>query len=399
VSLRGPALRLLGKAMTKTSDRRDLSLVRESASTTRVLDLAFIQDRYGDTPEYQQKPLFKNPQLNACIIMKHALRAHERGLFNGQRMTATKVVFPFSKTDLRLGGSNLFIGEPDFERRLKSNLGYASGADFDNDMAILRMVDSLPSFDPFLMRERMRQLGIEPARCYFEVSDADATRMRSFVSSQIAALVELAFSDKIPTPQALSVKLAEKLMTDETAQSLEPLRATLRLTGDEYREGVFAWKGFLYYKWVVGELTPRLPDLARSIVAARVVNVEREHAQMLTDTRQRIVKILGKTMHRIREALSDYDAAFDALAKGKPTAFRDFLLSAPAMFLVIGEAVGIIKHIDSFWRFRFPAGRIPLMEGDEAIDLFQEFEITLSGIEAAQKEDVFVGHADKEYRL
>ncbi len=379
--------------MTKIADRRDLSLVRESAATTRVLDLAFIKKCHGENPEYLQRPLFRNPQLNASIIMKHALRAHERNLFSGVRMTATKLVFPFSTADLRLGGSNLFVGEPDFERTLKQNLSYTNNSDLDADMGVLLLLDSLPSFDPFLMRERMRQAGIEPARCYFEITEADAGRMRTFVSSQIAALVELAFADKVPAPQALSTRLAEKLMTDETAESLAPLRATLRLTGDEYREGVFAWKGFLYYKWVVGELTPRLPDLARSIIAARVVNVSREDMAMLAGLRQRIVKILGRTMHRVQQALQDYDAAFKSLSQGRPTAFRDFLLSAPAMFLVIGEAVGVLKHIDSFWRFRFPPGRVPMMEGDEALDVFQEFELTLSGIEAAQREDVFTTHA------
>jgi hypothetical protein len=210
--------------------------------------------------------------------------------------------------------------------------------------------------------------------------------MQKFVSSQIAALVELAFKDKAPAPKELSVRLAEKLMTDETAQSLEPLRATLRLSGEEYREGVFAWKGFLYYKWVVGEMSPRLPDLARSILSARVLNMPAKEAAELGNTRQRIVRILGKTMKRVEGSLAEYDAAFASLAEGKPTAFRDFLLSAPRMFLVIGESVGIIKHIDSFWRFRFPSGRTPTMEGDEAHEIFEDFEMTLNGIEAAQAE-------------
>lgn len=369
--------------MTKSADRRDLSRVRESAATTRVLDLAFVEQRFGDTEEYLQKPLFKSRLLNTSIIMKHALRLNERALFNHRRVTATKIVFPFSSTDLRLGGAGVFVGEPDFERTLKAKLHYKTPGDLEDDMAVLRLIDELPSFDPFLMRERMRLANLEPARCYFEVSDADASRMQKFVSSQIAALVQLAFANSVGAPQELSIKLAEKLMTDETAQSLDPLRATLRLSGDEYREGVFAWKGFLYYKWLVGELSPRLGDLARSILTARVFNVGRDDMTAINHTRQRIVKVLGVTANRVQQALGDYDAAFDSLAQGKPTAFRDFLLSAPKMFLVIGEAVGTIKHIDSFWRFRFPAGRTASMEGDEAFEIFGDFELTLGGIQAA----------------
>lgn len=371
--------------MVKQADRRDLSLVRESASTTRVLDLAFIHHRFGDTPEYLASPLFRSGQLNTAILMKHALRLNERRIFTDGRVTATKIVFPFSKEDLRLGGSGVFVGEPDWLRTLRGRLEYAQPGGFEADIELLELLDTLPSFDPFLMRERLRQSGLNPARCYFDVSEADASRMQKFVSSQIAALVELAFQNTSSAPRELSVRLAEKLMTDETAQSLEPLRATLRLSGEEYREGIFAWKGFLYYKWVVGEINPRLPDLARSILSARVLNQPAREAAELATVRQRIVRILGKTMKRVESSLAEYDAAFASLAEGKPTAFRDFLLSAPRMFLVIGEAVGIIKHIDSFWRFRFPLGRTPTMDTDEAAEIFEDFEMTLNGIEAAQQ--------------
>jgi hypothetical protein len=254
------------------------------------------------------------------------------------------------------------------------------------DIEMLQVLDALPSFDPFLMRERLRRGGLTPARCYFDVTDADLARMRKFVTDEITQLVELAFAGHGAGARALAAKLSDKLMTDETAASLEPLRQTLRMTGEDYREGVFAWKGFLYYKWVVAEWGARLPELARSILGARVVNAPREDMATINAARQRIVKVMGVTMKRVQGALGEYDVAFKALSEGKPTAFRDFLLNAPSMFLSIGEAVGIIKHIDSFWRFRFPAGRVPLMEGNEAFDIFQDFELTLSGVAASEDE-------------
>lgn len=374
--------------MAKPADRRNLSLIRESASTTRILDLAFIEGRFGDTEDYQKKPLFSNQHLNSSVIMKHALRASERNIFNGMRMNATKIVFPFAKEDLGLGGESLFVGEPDFSRKLAHKIGAGDPLRISGDLDTLKLIDSLPSFDPFLMRERLRQSGKEVGRCYFDISTADTTRMQQFVSGQIAALVELAFAGKLPTARELSVRLADKLMTDETAQSLDPLRATLKLSGEEYREGVFAWKGFLYYKWVVAEWGSRMPDLARSILSARIVNAPRDDLTTINNARQRIVKVMGTTMKRVQTALGEYDTAFQFLQEGKPTAFRDFLLSAPSMFLGIGEAVGIIKHIDSFWRFRFPAGRTPMMEGNEALDIFQDFEMTLSGVAVATDDEI-----------
>lgn len=371
--------------MARPADRRDLSQIRESGSTARVLNLASVAERLGDTPEYIEKPFFRSRRLNRAVILKHTIRADERSLFLRPVSTTTKVVLPFAMTDLRLGGASFFVGQQDFAKVIKVSIGgYDSPGDLEADCELLNILDTLPSFDPFLTRERLRRSGIEPARCYFEVSDADLGRMRTFVTGEIAKLVELAFKGEALSSRDLSARLADKLMTDETAQSLAPLRATLRLTGDEYREGVFAWKGFLYYKWMVGEFAPRLADLARSILVTRVTRTTAEEREHLSRARSRIVSYLGVTSSRVQDALYDYDQAFDALSQGQPTAFRDFLLKAPAMFLVIGEAVGVIKHIDSFWRFRFPKSAPPHLDADEAYEIFQEFEATLGGVGAVR---------------
>ena len=81
-----------------------------------------------------------------------------------------------------------------------------------------------------------------------------------FVSREISNLICAGFYWWRGIRSEFSSKLADKLMTDETAQSLDPLRATLRLSGEDYIEGVFAWKGFLYYSWVMAEFKPLLKD-------------------------------------------------------------------------------------------------------------------------------------------
>ncbi|MBI1186567.1 MAG: hypothetical protein GC206_04435 [Alphaproteobacteria bacterium] len=364
-------------------ERRSFNLLRESASTTRVLDLATVVERFGDTPEWKAAPFFFNERLNRTIILKHALRPNERSIFRTYRRNATKIVFPYTVEDLSLGGEVLFIGEPGFERAIATKVMSRDAAELQPDIDLLELLDTLPSFDPFLLRERLRQFGREPARCYFEISAADTARMTKFVSDEIASLVDLAVSNqKEPSAPWLARRLADKLMTDETAESLSPLRTTLHLSGDAYREGVFAWKGFLYYKWTASEWASRLPDLTREILTAAIRNVAREDLAAINVARKRIVNLLTATVRDVQASLQSYDSAYRQLAAGKPTAFRDFLIEAPKMFTSIGEAVGVIKHIDSFWRFRFPQGRLPVMEGFEAMDLFQDFEATLSGLHA-----------------
>jgi hypothetical protein len=70
--------------------------------------------------------------------------------------------------------------------------------------------------------------------------------------------------------------------------------------------------------------------------------------------------------------LSVYDNSFGSLvASQSPKTFRDFLLSAPAMFLELGERMGAISHIVSFWRYRFADNR-PI-DAEELSTIFQDF--------------------------
>ena len=63
----------------------------------------------------------------------------------------------------------------------------------------------------------------------------------------------------------------------------------------------------------------------------------------------------------------------DLVANQSPKTFRDFLLSAPYMFLELGEKLGGISHIVSFWRYRFPQGSPPNVDAEELSAIFQDF--------------------------
>lgn len=371
--------------MRNADGRRDLSLIRASGSTSRVLNLALVYERFGETEEYNQKPLFRNKRLNRALILKHVVRPHERDLFTRPASSATKVILPYAATALELGGVSFLVNERRFDRLMRETVeGYDNDADFHADMELLKVMATLPSFDPFLMRERLRSMGVEPARCYFDLAEADIARMRDFVGGEIGQLVKLAFATGGKEAGDLSQRMAEKLMTDETAKSLDPLRQTLRLSDEDYVEGVFAWKGFLYYKWLMNEFKPALEAFRPRFAGLKIVQSNSEERRELAETRKDILAQMDAAISRVNETLLEYGAAFAALAEGQPSAFRNFLLRAPSLFIPMGEAVGVVRHIDSFWRFRFPDQSAPLMEADEAIEVLHDFGSTLAGVEFAK---------------
>jgi hypothetical protein len=363
---------------------RSLRALDREASTSRVLNLLAIEARSGHRPEHGEAPLFRNRILNTALVVKHRLRVDDVFLFDEVRPNATKIIIPFERSDLGLGGQSFFVGQRGWVDLLREACNEHS--DMARDLATLRLIDQLPSLDPFLLREHLRRHGLSVASSYFALSTADMEQMQSFVSAQISLLIDLAYRDAgRAVPGAYAARLVEALLSTDVDERLEPLRETLVMDGESFKEGVFSWKGFLYYKWMLTRLWAELDTVGGEIMRLTITgNRDVATQRFLDDTRKRLRRGILVERHAIMRALDVYDRAFDDLIdNGRPQAFRAFLLRAPDMFLSLGEKVGVVAHIASFWRYRFPAGAPLVADIEDAIDLLQDFDAGLNASLAA----------------
>lgn len=357
---------------------RSLRALERTASTSRVLNLLAIQADSGHRPEHAQHPLFRNRILNNALIVKHRLRSDDIFLFDEARPTATKIIIPFDRTDLGLGGQSFFVGQRGWADLLREACNDTT--EMVRDIATLRMIDMLPSLDPFLLREHLRRHGMNIAPCYFALSQGDVEQMEGFVSSEISRLIALAYRHTGRAAAAHVARLVEALLSTDVDERLEPLRETLVMEGESFKEGVFSWKGFLYYKWMLMRLWPRLAAVSGEIGQLVIGGArDTETARYLDEARKRLQAGVMLECKAVQRTIQIYDDAFeDLIENGKPQAFREFLLRAPDLFVTLGEKVGVISHIATYWRYRFPEGRTPTAHVDEAIDIFQDFEGGLS---------------------
>ncbi|MDB5457849.1 MAG: hypothetical protein JWP92_3434 [Caulobacter sp.] len=365
------------------SDRvgRTLLALERTASTSRVLNLLAIQAESGQHPDHGVAPMFQNKVLNSALILKHRVRSDDLFMFEDVKPTATKVIIPFERSDLGLGGKSLFIGQKGWVELLRGACNDHSG--MVRDLTTLRLIDMLPSLDPFVLREHLRRNGMIVAPCYFALSPADLEQMQRFVGDQIGRLIQVAYGDSSAKNAQHVDRLVRALLSTEVDDRLEPLRQTLKLEGASFREGVFSWKGFLYYKWTVATLWPQLDTVIAEILGLSVTGARDDETQAYLDSApKRVQKAVAKDRQAIARALKVYDDAFnDMIQNSRPQAFREFLLRAPEMFAALGEKVGVVSHIASFWRYRFPLGARPTTHVEDAIDIFQDFETGL-GISA-----------------
>ena len=131
-------------------------------------------------------------------------------------------------------------------------------------MRILRILDETPTLDPFLLREQLRRHGFEPARCYFDLSQADNQRMFAFAQREIEPLVLMSVGAS-DAAISYATKLTRKILANSGDAELEPLRRTMQLEHAQFQEGVFCWKAFLYYKWQLADLLPRVAPVLQQI--------------------------------------------------------------------------------------------------------------------------------------
>jgi hypothetical protein len=348
---------------------RNLAALATSASTSRVLNLNLVAKRYANDPMRKKAPLFTDDLLNRSILVKHRLRRDEAYLLPNATSVATKIIFPLDFDDLELGGRSIFVNQKGFRQAICDLVGYRE-LELEKDFFVLGMLNELPSLDPFLVREQLRRNHHQPAECYFSISPADSSRMQSFTSAEMAPLIRMAFRSK----------LADALLSANADTRLDPLRETLGLHGDQFTQGIFSWKGFIYYKWQFSEMIQSLIRVTQEM--DHIKPSGRNDVAM----REEIRALKASIRKRIREAarncsrvLALYDDAFaDLVHRGNTAAFRRFLLEAPIFFLDLGHSMGVISHISSFWGYRFKGGAADVPTTEEFRDILIEFETGLA---------------------
>ena len=158
------------------------------ASTSRVLNLYRIAKDNANNPEHAEKPLFLSPVINKAFLLKHRTRADETYLFASPRAVATKILIPFDSTDLRAGGRSLFVDQRGYVDSLRQAGNY-NPESLQRDQMVLRLLNAVPSLDPFLLREHLRNNKVDVSPCYFAISEGDQERMYKFVTGEMSKLV------------------------------------------------------------------------------------------------------------------------------------------------------------------------------------------------------------------
>ena len=357
----------------------DLSKLAATGSTSRVINLNEISKRHGDKAGYRNAPLFQNTRLNEALIVKHTLRPHERELVLDNRVVVTKVIIPISRDNLRLGGYSFFCEQQHKQEALELVFSRNDAPEnVERDLDVLNEISRMPSFAPYLLRERLRAFGVEADRVYFDISDSDLALIEKFVSTEIAQLVERAYDFKSIDSANISRKLAKIVLSNEDSEKLNPVRDALKLGNENYEQGMFGWKGILYYKWQYKNILRTAATLLTRMQDVKFVGTSTSDTRYLQHKLRHIITESKQRLSRTASHIERYNKSFqDFTLNNNVESFRGMILNAPDIFKVIGEDLSTVQHICSLWGFQQPRSKPNQIEAEDAFAILNEFSIAL----------------------
>src|SRR5262249_23505049 len=148
---------------------------------------------------------------------------------------------------------------------------------------------------------------ITPDACYFDISAADQSRMYAHASAEVRRLTNLAMTANGPSRNSSTGKIIAALLSSEVGEKLEPFRATLRLGVDEFREGIFSWRGFIYYKWCMAEVKPEIINVIRDLAAIRIIGkADAEQLRTLNMSKRAVAMAMKKNTDEVHRVLEIY---------------------------------------------------------------------------------------------
>lgn len=345
-----------------------LKLLKSGGSTSRVMDLLSVQESAGALGLTSKTSMFNTKRLNTSFIVKHTLRAWEREQVSGARISATKIIIPMSETNLDSGGHSIFVEDPGLAEKLSTHLGVAKTLPrFREDIARLRELCALPSFDPYLLYDHFRRSKRKVSDAYFQMSAQEVSQISEFVAGQINLLVRRALNTAQDGSLLQARRLANTLFEDHESEKLDVLRSALNMTPDQYRLSMNGWKGTLYYCWRAGACGKDLSDF---LTAINALNLGQLHATDRDEYRQLVAGVSSEAKQRwarVQTKLQQYHDQFARfLNHGDGAALSSFLNAAPELFVEMGDDISRIQHVCASWRFwqgDRKASELPVAEG------------------------------------
>jgi hypothetical protein len=352
-------------------------------------------------PETQSGPapvagaLFDLGALNHGIFFKEVLVDED----DDEAFISTRAFFPYDEDNITDGGESTSVQPDRIARILRQKGALRKGEELSqHDLNVLRVMDELPTFDPFLLLSRRQELEVERsvASGYFEITEAEWEWIRRPIRGKVAQLVNRAFLTGTPSKGSeaenqslirsnarMTETVVDSIWRGKPTESVAALMRSFRLDEHSIEKTLFSWKGVTYYEHLHDQNLDGMHAFADWLVSED--SKPADAAVIPSLTLDRCLSLRARARSAVRSShkqsagvLKLYREAFSRLVDGDDTgSFRDFLHDAPKHFVTLGATVGMLAHTVNAWR-DMTRGGVQRRRNAEELTRFYDFVATVN---------------------
>jgi hypothetical protein len=280
---------------------------------------------------------------------------------------------------------SLFVGERGFLEKIMKFLDLsAPDESFTRDERLVRILDSIPSFDPFLIAERAALDEVQLPAGLIDLSDNDLVSLRQSIAKSLSQIAALAITDGAA---AAGDRLAKAFLSNGDDKQLAPLQSALKMNRGDFKQAIFAWKGILFYQWKLDASQADFMPIVQSLSRLKPIDADYETNRIVRAQSQRIVAALNRSMIKLAEELMAYEEVVRKLSDERDvSALSTFLNHAPETFNRVGDNASIINHCIDYWNFGFRNIDTRNLTSERALDIVNGLAAPLPAMEADEAE-------------
>lgn len=313
-------------------------------------------ERAGRPEEQEVGLFFVTRRLNDIIVIKEpnggstALRAGP-GAAQGVR---TKLFVPYDVSDPYEGGSSIYTDDPGFEEALKQLIGGEGDAAqrFASDLERIRMLEQLPSLDPFLLKDRCTLAGWNIDDVYFHLGAEEWANIREHICERFATIGRFASSGGKDMGREQVQKIVQMIWEARDLGPILPFLAALGLPTERANEMFYAWKAISYFDYEWQRSADRLRGFSAWLQAVQIRGpAHREDRDAIEEDRGQIRSRLRGKVAEAAKIMLAYNDSFDTLFNKRQSAkpFAAFMIAAPGHFMTLGTSLNAIYHVLAVW--------------------------------------------------
>lgn len=310
-------------------------------------------------------PFFRNKPLNTTLLIKDT--APESDYRKVGASVGTKLYFPFNVGNIYEGGRTIFLHEKQLEAAIVEQYGEGALAKdaLEEDMRILGILNRLPSFDPFLMKDMFIRQKIDVNADYFTIAQEIWNEIEAFMLLKFEPLVKAAFPDAMSSDERARA-LINKIWEARDMVALRPLIEAFRLPSHEALDMFSSWRGIVYYTFQYEREKTNLIELIKWL-KSHDGNMAGIPAPEVKEMKAMIVTVSDQMKAEwqvIEGIVRSYETAYDKMFKSKTSSaeFIAFLKNSSQTYWDIGNSIGKVSQGLYCWKAmttRFANQKLP----------------------------------------